>query len=62
MANEEKEILVTVKWSGKDYQIANVKVTSTVGDLKTQIYQETGVQPERQKLLGLKCKGKRGGL
>lgn len=48
---------LVVKWSGKEYKIAGLRDTETVGDFKNAILKETGVLPERQKLLGLKYKG-----
>lgn len=56
MAGEEK-LSVSVKWSGKEYKVEDMLKLATVADLKARIFQETGVKPERQKLLGLKCKG-----
>ncbi|KAF6032568.1 UBLCP1 [Bugula neritina] len=64
MSEEEKPAVsestqvVTVKWSGKEYNISNADQDITVLELKELIFKETGVKPERQKLLGLKCKGK----
>jgi len=49
---------IIIKWSGKEYSISGLENTSTVLELKNFIYAETGVLPERQKLLGLKCSGK----
>jgi len=48
---------VIIKWSGNEYAITGLQKTSTVLQLKNLIYAETGVLPERQKLLGLKCSG-----
>jgi ubiquitin-like domain-containing CTD phosphatase 1 len=45
-----------VKWSGKEYEI-ELTENETVADLKNAIEKETGVRPERQKLLNLKLKG-----
>lgn len=47
---------ITVKWSGKEY-IIEIEENSTVSDLKSMIQKETGVRPDRQKLLNLKLKG-----
>jgi len=44
--------------SGKEYTIDNMDTGETVMDLKVRIMNQTGVRPERQKLLNLKCKGK----
>jgi len=51
---------IIIKWSGKDYSITGLENTTTVLQLKNLIYEETGVLPERQKLLGLKCSGNKG--
>lgn len=53
----ETEIKVTVKWSGKEYVILGLQQTDTVFVLKERIHKETGVRPERQKLLNLKVQG-----
>ena len=53
------EVCVTIKWSGKEYSIDKLLPTDTVGYLKEVIKEKTGVLPERQKLLGLKYKGKK---
>lgn len=45
-----------VKWSGKEYEI-DLTENDSVADLKAAIHKETGVRPERQKLLNLKLKG-----
>lgn len=47
---------VFVKWSGKEYEV-DVSENDTVEDLKNAIQKQTGVKPERQKLLNLKFKG-----
>lgn len=52
----ENECKITVKWSGKEFCI-NIFETDTVLTLKERIYEETGVRPDRQKLLNLKFKG-----
>lgn len=60
MASEENLqdlVSVTVKWSGKEYIVRNIAQDATVLQLKERVCQVTGVKPERQKLLGLKCKG-----
>ncbi|XP_022091896.1 ubiquitin-like domain-containing CTD phosphatase 1 [Acanthaster planci] len=49
---------VVVKWNGKEYTISDVGESETVLDLKCMISKQTGVLPERQKLIGLKLKGK----
>ncbi|XP_019867650.1 ubiquitin-like domain-containing CTD phosphatase 1 isoform X2 [Aethina tumida] len=48
---------IFVKWSGKEYEV-DVSENDTVEDLKNAIQKQTGVKPERQKLLNLKFKGK----
>ena len=48
---------VVVKWSGKEYKITGLLETHSVINLKEMVQKETGVLPERQKLLGLKFKG-----
>lgn len=47
-----------VKWSGKEYKLTELTAQQTVSDMKILIHKETGVLPERQKLLGLKFKGR----
>ena len=49
---------ITIKWSGKEYVISGLLDTQTVLDLKEEIKNQTCVLPTRQKLLGLKHKGK----
>ncbi|KAF7490617.1 Ubiquitin-like domain-containing CTD phosphatase 1 [Sarcoptes scabiei] len=49
-------VTITIKWSSKEYPIDSLKDYDTVLQLKTRIYEETGVKPERQKLIGLKTK------
>lgn len=49
---------LTVKWAGKEYLIPDMPLHACVIDLKNVIYERTGVLPERQKLVGVKCKGK----
>lgn len=48
---------IIVKWSGKEYEL-ELTDNDTVADLKSAIQKETGVRPDRQKLLNLKLKGK----
>lgn len=54
---ESEHLSLTIKWSGTEYVIGDIELSSTVLQLKQQIYKQTGVLPERQKLLGLKYKG-----
>lgn len=48
---------LVIKWSGKEYKI-ELTENATVTDLKNAIQKQTGVRPERQKLLNLKLKGR----
>lgn len=43
-----------IKWGGKDYNLTSLQETQTFKDLKGEIYKQTNVKPERQKILGLK--------
>lgn len=45
---------ISFKWNGNDYKVANLLESNSIGDLKTELYKQTNVMPERQKLLGLK--------
>lgn len=47
---------IVIKWSGKEYEI-ELAENDTVANLKEAVQRETGVRPERQKLLNLKFKG-----
>uniref|UniRef100_A0A3Q2D0C8 Ubiquitin-like domain-containing CTD phosphatase 1 n=1 Tax=Cyprinodon variegatus TaxID=28743 RepID=A0A3Q2D0C8_CYPVA len=51
-------VSVIIKWGGQEYSISSLSEEDTVLDLKQSIKSLTGVLPERQKLLGLKIKGK----
>uniref|UniRef100_A0A3B3TDT1 Ubiquitin-like domain-containing CTD phosphatase 1 n=1 Tax=Paramormyrops kingsleyae TaxID=1676925 RepID=A0A3B3TDT1_9TELE len=51
-------VSVIIKWGGHEYFISTLSEEDTVLDLKQSIKTLTGVLPERQKLLGLKVKGK----
>ncbi|KAG9346841.1 hypothetical protein JZ751_007188 [Albula glossodonta] len=51
-------VSVIIKWGGQEYTISTLSEEDTVLDLKQSIKSLTGVLPERQKLLGLKIKGK----
>lgn len=53
-------VSVIIKWGGQEYSISSLSEEDTVMDLKQSIKTLTGVLPERQKLLGLKLKGKIG--
>lgn len=52
----EGSLKITVKWSGKEYEF-ELDENNTVAELKGMIHKETGVRPDRQKLLNLKLKG-----
>ncbi|CAH2010157.1 unnamed protein product [Acanthoscelides obtectus] len=52
-----ENIKIILKWSGKEYNI-ELSESDNVVDLKNAIEKETGVRPDRQKLLNLKLKGK----
>lgn len=54
----ENTLKIVVKWSGKEYEILDILESDTVLSVKDRIHKETGVRPERQKLLNLKFKGK----
>lgn len=51
---------VVIKWSGEEHEIGkdDILETETVYDLKQVIFKKIRVHPDRQKLLGLKLKGK----
>ncbi|XP_018577705.1 ubiquitin-like domain-containing CTD phosphatase 1 [Anoplophora glabripennis] len=51
------DIKIILKWSGKEYEI-EINEGDNVLDLKKEIEKQTGVRPNRQKLLNLKLKGK----
>ena len=50
-------VSMVLKWAGKEYSMENIDPEETVLDLKVKIQSQTGVRPERQKLLNLKVKG-----
>ncbi|KAH9512573.1 Ubiquitin-like domain-containing CTD phosphatase 1 [Bulinus truncatus] len=54
MANDVGDLII--KFSKEEYKITGMSNADTVKDLKNVIYGNTGVQPKRQKLLGLKIK------
>lgn len=54
----QESVSIVIKWSGKEYTIDGLSQADTVKQLKEKIKEKTGVLPERQKLLGLKYKGK----
>lgn len=51
------EFNIIVKWSGKEYEISDITENDSVACLKNAIQKQTGVRPDRQKLLNLKYKG-----
>lgn len=53
----ENGTTIIVKWNGQEYEIKDLQNDTTIHELKARIYEETGVRPDRQKLLNLKCKG-----
>lgn len=52
----DSAVKIILKWSGKEYDIEMTENESVL-DLKKEIEKQTGVRPERQKLLNLKLKG-----
>lgn len=52
-----KDVLILVKWCGKEYTIGDLNELDTVAGLRHEIFKQTQVRPERQKLLNLKFKG-----
>eukprot|EP00794_Sanderia_malayensis_P005274 gene5274-5940_t len=57
-ARADDKITVVVKWSGKEFSFDDLSPSNTVSNLKEEIFKKTMVRPDRQKLLGLKYKGK----
>lgn len=55
-ADNENLIKFIIKWASKEYTFDNLESDNTILDLKESIYSETGVKPERQKLMGLKTR------
>lgn len=53
-----KDLSIILKWCGKEYSISELTNQDTVAVLKHEIYKQTSVRPERQKLINLKYKGK----
>lgn len=49
------EYKLTLKWNKQDL-IFDLKSTQTLGELKSLIYEQTRILPDRQKLMGLKLK------
>lgn len=57
--DNNKEVSIIVKWSGKEYPMTDLTEQDTVAVLKHEIFKATHVRPERQKLLNLRHKGKK---
>ena len=51
------EVSMKIKWSGSEYSLEAVPLSSTVLELKNLIKEQTGVLPGRQKLCGISLKG-----
>ncbi|XP_017878164.1 ubiquitin-like domain-containing CTD phosphatase 1 isoform X2 [Ceratina calcarata] len=49
---------IIVVWGRKTIEVPDVNLSDTVRGLKKRIYKETGILPQRQKLLNLRTKGK----
>ncbi|XP_011311400.1 ubiquitin-like domain-containing CTD phosphatase 1 [Fopius arisanus] len=47
-----------VKWGSDEREIKDIFDDTTIAELKARIYEETGVRPDRQKLLNLRLRGK----
>ena len=47
------EIDIKIKWAGKTYEI-RLDHSSKIINLRDELYKQTQVRPERQKLIGLK--------
>ena len=55
MTNDINDLInIEIKFKGVSLNLTSLKRTSTLGYLKSIIYQQTSVSPENQKLLGLK--------
>lgn len=54
----DTDFKLAVKWNGNEYELDNFSENDSVATLKDAIFKQTGVRPERQKLLNLKLKGK----
>ena len=50
-------ISVKIKWSGSEYPLEQIPLSTTVKELKDLIKEHTGVLPVRQKLCGISLKG-----
>ncbi|XP_003747003.1 ubiquitin-like domain-containing CTD phosphatase 1 [Galendromus occidentalis] len=49
---------IIVKWAGREFPIEDLEDSTTLADLKKILEEKTDVRRERQKIFGLKCKGK----
>ena len=47
-------IEIEIKWNGQNYKVSNLLESHTINDLKNELFTQTNVLPERQKILGLK--------
>lgn len=56
MSTSEANLNVTVKWNGTEHSV-DVHPSESVACLKRKLEASTGVEPRRQKLLGLKTSG-----
>uniref|UniRef100_UPI00358E3DA6 ubiquitin-like domain-containing CTD phosphatase 1 n=1 Tax=Myxine glutinosa TaxID=7769 RepID=UPI00358E3DA6 len=52
------DVSVIIKWNGQEFPILCLGAEDTIGELKVVVQKATGVLPQRQRLLGLKYKGK----
>ena len=50
----EGQFEISIKWNGKDITVSNLELFNTIADLKNELYMLTKVNPNKQKLLGLK--------
>mmetsp|Transcript_16476 Transcript_16476/g.28581 ORF Transcript_16476/g.28581 Transcript_16476/m.28581 type:complete len:345 (-) Transcript_16476:677-1711(-) len=53
----ERKVILRVNWKGSEFKF-QIMMSDTMEDLRTLIQMETGVQPENQKIFGLKLNGK----
>ncbi|PIO40638.1 hypothetical protein AB205_0094320 [Aquarana catesbeiana] len=56
--SKSMSLSLIIKWGGQEFPLSALSEEDTVLDLKHSLKSLTGVLPERQKLLGLKYKGK----
>ncbi len=55
--SEQMQVEIVVKWSGSEFALL-LEPTQTVADVKRKLQELTRVMPKKQKLLGLKSKGR----